>query len=153
MILWFSRTRSHVEIQSKIRNVFIQRDAHIFPGCWFSIKMPSCMYQWGNPVEGKTVVRSSYLHNGENFHMCSPLWGNPPVTVEQHWKLLKSCHSECHALPCLQWLARKPNKPFCALKYCHSRQVFFHQLISQIIDIRPLSLQEGALYGFYAKRE
>ena len=72
------------------------------PGPWFNIKMSS--YQlWKYHCGDKTVVRSSYLHNGISYtgKMWSLYWTSPlDVVVTHACKLILSSHS-CITCPAL----------------------------------------------------
>ena len=62
------------------------------PGPWFNIKMSSYQYRKSH-CGNKTVVRSSYLHNGISYtaKMTSLYWFGPqPIKARWHggWKIL-----------------------------------------------------------------
>ena len=53
-----------------------------WPGLWFNIKMSSYQYRKSHCGD-KTVIRSSYLHNGISFtgKMPSLYWTSPPGSI------------------------------------------------------------------------
>ena len=63
---------------SSVRKVLNRQD----PGAWFNIKMLSCQYRISHGGD-KTVVRSSYLHNGISYtsKMSSLYWIGAQVRI------------------------------------------------------------------------
>ena len=76
-----------------------ERIGFLQPGSWFSIKMPSYQYRKSHCGD-KTVVRSSYLHNGISYtgKMASLYWFRPQFLVsDRGWQQQR--HINLHNLP------------------------------------------------------
>ena len=73
------------------------------PGPWFNIKMSSYQYRKSHCGD-KTVVRSSYLHNGISYtgKMASLYWISPQVPIKPI-QLTTSEVKQCWSIPATGW--------------------------------------------------
>ena len=81
----------------------VQRYWSISPGGWFNIKIPSYQYRKSHCGD-KTVVRSSYLHNGISYtgKMTSLYWIRVLASLQQRVNVLSFDFSALNVYLCVQ---------------------------------------------------
>ena len=104
------------------------------PGPWFNIKMSSYQY-WKSHCGDKTVIRSSYLHNGipDTGKMTSLYWFGP-----QHFMISLRPHNSGLEIPKVSWRIESQHtamEKFPTLVWLKSHLVSYNYLCSNITKL------------------
>ena len=87
-----------------------------YPGPWFNIKLSSYQYRKSHCGD-KTVVRSSYLHNGISYtgKMSSLYWIRALISGDKWW-----CEYGLHLILHWLWIFNRKNIWFCGVGFANN---------------------------------